>query len=413
MSSVDADALDTAVADVLRERIAELSSFVSALVREPSTLGNEEPVQQLIADRLIAAGFTLERVEVDGDAARADPHAGYPPLSYDGRTSVVGLLRGTGGGRSLHLSGHVDVVPVDPDAPWSHEPWSGEISEGRIWGRGSGDMKGGLAAYLLAAEVVADVCADARGDLVFSSVIEEECGGNGMWSVLRAGYRTDATLIGEPTGLAVVHAGTGVVWARLRARGQAGHSAYRGGDGPFDELARAIAALRALEAEANKGPHDPVFAAVSAWPYGMTVGRIGGGVWTSSAPASLEASVRFGLGLGRDPAEVQSRIVEAVAGASPAVEVSFEAFRARAYNHDTDGPLPTLLRATHERLTGTAARLSAFTATTDARQAEGALCYGPLAGELHGADEWVDIASLEQTALVVAQTAARWVTAGR
>jgi acetylornithine deacetylase len=274
-------------------------------------------------------------------------------------------------------------------------------------------MKGGLAAYLLAAEVVADVCADARGDLVFSSVIEEECGGNGMWSVLRAGYRTDATLIGEPTGLAVVHAGTGVVWARLRARGQAGHSAYRGGDGPFDELARAIAALRALEAEANKGPHDPVFAAVSAWPYGMTVGRIGGGVWTSSAPASLEASVRFGLGLGRDPAEVQSRIVEAVAGASPAVEISFEAFRARAYNHDTDGPLPTLLRATHERLTGTAARLSAFTATTDARQAEGALCYGPLAGELHGADEWVDIASLEQTALVVAQTAARWVTAGR
>ena len=127
-----------------------------------------------------------------------------------------------------------------------------------------------------------------------------------MWSVLRAGYRTDATLIGEPTGLAVVHAGTGVVWARLRARGQAGHSAYRGGDGPFDELARAVAALRAVEAEANEGPRDAVFAAVSEWPYGMTVGRIGGGVWTSSAPASLEASVRFGLGLGREPADVQA-----------------------------------------------------------------------------------------------------------
>lgn len=143
----------------------------------------------------------------------------------------------------------------------------------------------------------------------------------------------------------------------------------------------------------------------------MTVGRIGGGVWTSSAPASLEASVRFGLGLGREPTEVQARIVEAVANASPDVEVSFEAFRARAYNHDTDGPLPTLLRATHERVTGAAAKLSAFTATTDARQVEGALCYGPLAGGLHGPDEWVDIASLEQTALVIAQTAARWLTA--
>lgn len=411
MSSVSTDALDNAIAEVLRERVAELPQFVAALVREPSTLGNEEPVQRMIADRLTASGFTVERVQVDGDAALADPYAGYPPLSYDGRSSVVGLRRGKGEGRSLHLSGHVDVVPVDPDAPWSHDPWSGEIADGRIWGRGSGDMKGGLAAYLLAAEVVADVCPEAEGDLVVSSVIEEECGGNGMWSVLRAGYRSDATLIGEPTGLAVVHAGTGVVWARLRARGQAGHSAYRGGDGPFDELARAVAALRAVEAEANQAPRDAVFAAVSEWPYGMTVGRIGGGVWTSSAPATLEASVRFGLGPGREPADVQAQIAEAVADASPGVEVSFEAFRAPAYEHDTDGRLPTLLRATHERVIGAAAKLTAFTATTDARQAEGALCYGPLAGELHGADEWVDIASLEQTALVVAQTAARWLTA--
>ncbi len=410
MSSAS-DALDNAIAGALRERIAELPPFVTALVREPSTLGNEEPVQQLISDRLTASGFTVERIQVDGDAALADPHAGYPPLSNDRRSSVVGLRRGKGSGRSLHLSGHVDVVPVDPDAPWSHDPWGGEIADGRIWGRGSGDMKGGLAAYLLAAAVVANVCPEAQGDLVFSSVIEEECGGNGMWSVLRAGYRTDATLIGEPTGLAVVHAGTGVVWARLRARGRAGHSAFRGGDGPFDELARAVTALRAVEAEANEGPRDAVFAAISDWPYGMTVGRIGGGVWTSSAPAALEASVRFGLGLGQEPADVQARIIEAVANASPDVEVSFEAFRAPAYNHDTDGPLPTLLRATHERVTGAAAKLSAFTATTDARQAEGALCYGPLAGELHGADEWVDITSLEETALVIALTAARWLTA--
>ena len=83
MSSISPDALDNAIAGVLRERIAELPPFVSALVREPSTLGNEEPAQQMIADRLTASGFTVERVQVDGDAALADPHAGYPPLSYD------------------------------------------------------------------------------------------------------------------------------------------------------------------------------------------------------------------------------------------------------------------------------------------------------------------------------------------
>ena len=402
------DRFERALSESLHRRLGELPGLVAELVREPSTLGNEEGAQQVVAARLARAGFEVDRVEPDAEAARDDADAGYPSIAYDGRSSVVGVRPGAAGGRSLHLTGHVDVVPVDPDAPWSHEPWAGEIADGRVWGRGAGDMKGGLAAYLLAAEALAEACPDLPGDLVFSSVIEEEHGGNGMWSVLRAGHTADATLVGEPTGLDIVHAGTGVVWVRLTARGAAGHSAYGGGNGPFDELARAVAALRVLEAAANQPPRDAVFAAVSDWPYGMTVGRIGGGVWTSSAPALLEVSVRFGLGLGIDPAELQGRIAAAVAEAAPAVSVSFEAFRARAYCYETDGPLPTLLGRAHEALLGSPPGLTAFTATNDARQVEGALCYGPLAGGLHGPDEWVDIRSLEQTASVVALAALRW-----
>jgi acetylornithine deacetylase len=404
------DRFEEAVAEAVRRRLDGLPALVAALVREQSTHRNEEAAQRLIADRLAAAGFEVARVAIDAEAAAADPRAGHAWGGADGRTSVVGVRRGTGSGRSMHLTGHVDVVPVDPDAPWSHEPWEGELAEGRLWGRGAGDMKGGLAAYLLAAEALAEACPDLPGDLVFSSVIEEECGGNGMWSVLRAGYTADATLIGEPTGLGIVHAGTGVVWARLTARGTAGHSAYSGGDGPFDALARAIAAIRVLEAAANKPPNDAVFAAVSNWPYGMTVGRIGGGVWTSSAPAALEVAVRFGLGLGVDPAEAQERIAAAVADAAPTVEVVFEAFRAPAYCWETAGPAPELLARTHDEVHGSPPAFTAFTATTDARQVEGALCYGPLAGNLHGADEWVDVASLEATARVVALTAVRWLT---
>ncbi len=76
MSSIGADALDNAIARALRKRITELPPFVTALVREPSTVGNEEPAQRLIADRLSASGFTVERVHVDGDAALADPARG-------------------------------------------------------------------------------------------------------------------------------------------------------------------------------------------------------------------------------------------------------------------------------------------------------------------------------------------------
>lgn len=400
---------ERAIRKGVSDRSDQLQVLVSALVREQSTLGCEEGAQQIIARRLAGAGFAVERVEPDAEAALADPYAGYPPLSYDGRSSIVGLRRGLGGGRSLHLTGHVDVVPVDDAEPWTHGPWDGVVSDGKVWGRGAGDMKGGLAAYLVAAEVVAETCPDTRGNLVFSSVIEEECTGNGMWSVIRAGYGADGTLIGEPTNLDLVHAGTGVVWPRLTARGRAGHSAFTGGDGPFDELARAVAALRGLEASANRPPRDAVFAAVSDWPYGMTVGRIGGGVWTSSAPAMLEVRVRFGFGLGIEPLDVQTHIVEAVAAAAPAVEVSFEAFRARAYCHETGGPLPELLSETHKSVVGAESRMSAFTATTDARYVDcPCVCYGPTAGGFHGADEWVDVDSLEHVATVVALTAAQW-----
>ncbi|HZT15640.1 MAG TPA: M20/M25/M40 family metallo-hydrolase [Gaiellaceae bacterium] len=393
----------------VERRRDELIELVRALVGCDSVLGEEEPAQALVEEQLRAIGFEVERVQPDAEAALADPEAGYPYLSYEGRTSVVGRLPGSGGGRSLHLSGHVDVVPVERPDLWAHAPWSGELAHGRIWGRGAGDMKGGLAAYLVAAAAVAEVCDDRRGDLLFSSVIEEECGGNGMWSVLQAGFEGDAVLIGESTGLCLAHAATGVVWARLSARGAAGHAMLAGGDGPFDSLGRAVAGLRRVEAELNEPVRDPVFAAVRDRPYGMTVGRIEGGVWTASTPHELAAHVRFGFGREVTPAEVQERMRSAVAEAAPDVEVRFEAFRAHAHSHPTEGPLVDALSAAHREVVGTEPELAALTGTVDARYVRApCLCYGPEAGGLHGTDEWVDVETLMQTAAVVALTADRW-----
>ena len=112
-----------------------------------------------------------------------------------GRPNVMGVLQGAEPGRSLMLCGHMDTVGVTG----MEAPFDPVQKDGRIYGRGSQDMKGGLAAYLVAAAAVAEACGDRGGDLLFTSVIEEECGGNGMWSVQRAGYDADATLIGEST----------------------------------------------------------------------------------------------------------------------------------------------------------------------------------------------------------------------
>ena len=405
------EARQRALREAVERRRDELVELACELVRRPSTLGDEEPAQGLVDERLRAAGFDVARVQPDAAAALADPYAGYPFLPYEGRSSVAARLPGSGGGRSLHLSGHVDVVPVERPDLWEREPWSAEVADGRIWGRGAGDMKGGLAAYLIAAAVVAEVCDDRRGDLVCSSVIEEECGGNGMWSVLRAGYEADAVLIGESTALRLGHAATGVVWARLSAAGGTGHAMLAGGEGPFDRLCRAVAGLRRVESEINEPVRDPVFAAVRERPYGMTVGRIEGGVWTASTPHELVARVRFGFGRDLEPAEVQERMREAVREASPEVEVHFEAFRARAYCQPTSGPLVDVVLAAHRRVLEGEADTVAFTGTTDARYVEGpCLCYGPSAGNLHGTDEWVDIATLVETATVVALASAAWIS---
>lgn len=410
----DSLSMDTAarLADHVASRRHELIELTRALVAQRSVLGDEEPVQRVVEERLRAIGFAAERVYIDTEAALADPAAGYPwaDLSYAERSSVVGRLAGAGGGRSMHLSGHIDIVPVERADLWTSDPWAGEIRDGRMYGRAAGDMKGGVAAYLIAAEAVAAVCPERRGELIFSTVIEEECTGNGMWSVLRAGHVGDAVLVGEPTGLRLAYAATGVVWCRLVAEGGTGHSMLAVGEGAFDRLARAVAALRTVEDEINDPVGDPDFAAVRERPYGMSVGRIGGGVWTSSTPHELTAWVRFGFGPETPPEEIQARMRAAVHDHAPGVEIVFEAFRARAHKHDRTGPLAGLLADTHAAVAGTPLAPLVNTGTVDTRYVETVpgYCYGPVAGNSHGTDEWVDVDSLITTATVVAQTTAAW-----
>jgi acetylornithine deacetylase len=392
------------------ERRGRLVELTRSLVQAPTTLGKEEPGQAIVAGELERLGFEVERIEPDAAAALRDPHGGYPALSYEGRTAVAGRLRGTGGGRSLHLSGHIDVVPVEADERWTHGPWAAEVADGRIWGRGAGDMKGGTAAYLVAVESLLEAAGAPAGDLLFSSVFEEENGGNGMRAVLAAGYDADGTLIAEPSALQLLHGGVGVIWLKLTARSAGAHAAYAEPEGaPLDRIAAVIAALRELERRLNDDPADAVFAAAHPHPFNLNLGEIHGGVWPSSVPAEVVLRGRLGFGRDREPAEVQALVRETIEREAPGVEIAFDGFRAHAYCHEPGGELGTLLASCHKALQGADAGPSVGTFTTDARYVEGeCLCFGPIAGNIHGIDEWVDVESLEQTTATVALAAAEW-----
>jgi acetylornithine deacetylase len=392
----------TALRKAVDGRIDDLHDLTARLVRERSLLGAEEGAQAIVEERLLRLGLEVERVQPNAEEALADATAGYPILPYEGRSCVAGRLRGSEGGRSLHLNGHVDVVPVEAEERWAHDPWGGDIAGGRLWGRGAGDMKAGIAAYLVAAEALLEVAGRPKGDLVFTTVIEEENGGNGMRAVLQSGYDADATLIGEPTDLRLHANGVGVIWARLTARTEGAHAAVADpSDAPVDRILRAVQALRALEQTLNR--EEPEH------PYNLNLGEIHGGVWPSSVPAEVTVRVRLGFGPELEPADAQALLRRAVELDARGVQVAFEGFRCRPYRHDLENPLARLVGECHAELHGAAPGVKISTATTDARYVTGAcLCYGPAAGNIHGIDEWVDLASVRDTALAVALVASRW-----
>ncbi len=172
---------------------------------------------------------------------------------------------------------------------------------------------------------------------------------------------------------------------------------------PVDALIDAVGALRGLEAELNARGGDPLFSDAFAHPYNLNLGEIEGGIWPSSVPTDATLRIRLGFGRDLEPTDAQRLVAERVAAVAPTVTVTFDGFRAHAYHHDSATPLAEPVSAAHAELHGAPPASGVFTGTTDARYVTGpCYCYGPLAGNLHGIDEWVDLASCQGVAETIA-----------
>ena len=292
--------------------------FLADLVRVPSLLGEEEPAQQLVEARLRRLGFEIESVVPDPERLAERPDSGIPLMAYEGRRSLVGTMGE--GGSSLLLNGHVDVVSAEPLDRWTKEPFGAEVADGRMYGRGSVDMKGGVAAMLLGVEAALSA-GPLPGSLVYQSVIEEECGGNGALAACLAGPLGDATLIAEPTDGGMDLVAVGVIWARITLEADSRHAsnADRGGN-PIEAAYPVIEALHGLEAELNADPEPEV--AGLEHPYLLNVGALHAGDWASMTPGRATLDVRLGFPIRMEPAEAQERLAAAVRAADPAARVS-------------------------------------------------------------------------------------------
>jgi acetylornithine deacetylase len=182
----------------------------------------EAALQQRLADRLAERGAEIDLWE----PAPADV-AGHPlsveGIGFAGRPQLAARLKGTGGGRSLLLNGHIDVVPAAREDGWEHDPFDPQVSGGKIVGRGACDMKGGIAAMTIAAEVLAGTGALA-GDLIVCTNTDEESSGVGGLACARRGVSADFAIVPEPSSLEVWPACRGTVYCTVVLRGRAGHA---------------------------------------------------------------------------------------------------------------------------------------------------------------------------------------------
>ncbi len=294
----------------------QLAADTAALVRIPSPTGQERAALAWLARRAGELGLEAELTEHDLAALRA--HPGHPGEEAP-RTELLTLavtLRGERPGR-IALDGHVDVVGPGTE-PWRHGPWSGEIEDGWVHGRGAVDMKGGVIAALHAMAALRSA-GTPTPEVVLLCVPSEEDGGLGTFAALERDDRFDACLIPEPTGFAVVCAQAGSLTFEGTVRGRAAHAAMRlEGRSAVDRYMAVHAAMAEHERRINADVAHPAMAAL-ALPYPVSVGRVQAGEWSSSVPDRLLFEGRLGVRVGEDP-EAARRAFEAAVRAADAEE---------------------------------------------------------------------------------------------
>jgi acetylornithine deacetylase len=410
------DAVD-ALRDWSLERLAEL-------VRCPSVLGQEQSALAAMAATYAGLGLEPRRVPTVPAALAAHPGFSPPLIPYEGRDNVVAVhVPKQRSGRSLALQGHVDVVPEGAADMWKTPPYEPAIRNGRMYGRGAGDMKAGIVSYVTVFKAMQLAGLQPAAEVQMQSVIEEECSGNGALACMLALPKADAVIIPEPgPGLdALYTAEVGVVWAWVTVSGRPAHVRDMQAGLNAIEAAQIIgAAFKDYEREMNDGSRiHPAFRGVNH-PVNVNLGTIEGGEWNSSVATRCRIGLRVGIMMGYTAAETKAdieRIVEQakqherLRGAQ--VKLEFKGFMADPCVFDTDAEIVRLARSRYAEVTGGSLRDYPATGLTDGRffalyQGTPVACFGPDAVDIHGIDENVGLDSMHGITRTIALTMAEW-----
>jgi acetylornithine deacetylase len=349
------------------------------------------------------AAATLLRDVLDAWGFRTDMHDAAP-----GRPNLVARIGGASGKRSLMLNGHLDVVGVDG---MIHAPFDAHERDGRMYGRGTADMKGGIASMCAAAYRVANTAAE-MGEMIIAAVADEEYASLGTRALLERGVRADAAVVTEPTTLAIMPAHRGFVWLEVEVTGRAAHgSRWDIGVDAIRHAGLLLAELDRIDADVLPRRTHALLGRGS-----LHASTIAGGIGMSTYPD------RCLLRLERRtiPGELTSAIVAEVERACDAVRARRPTFAASVRLMEAQGPSDVAIDAPLVRglvaaleVHGELPRIEGMSAWTDAALLNEAgipaVCFGP--GDIslaHAAEEYIPLGEIDRATSVLATFARDW-----
>lgn len=323
-----------------------------------------------------------------------------------GRPNVVAIQRGRGRGRSLMFNGHIDVVGVEG---MTHAPFDAALKNGRVYGRGSSDMKGGVASMCAAA---ARLRGELDGDLIVTGVVDEEWKSAGTSALTASGIRADAAIVTEPTGLSIMPAHRGFAWIEVRVHGRAAHgSRWDIGIDAITHAGLLLAELERVDSQDLQGRVHPLLGRAS-----LHASSIEGGLGLSTYPdrcvLQLERRMIPGESVDQVRREMQAA-ADRVRERHPQFRCDIEVlFSQPPCDVPANAPIVReLANVLIERKMNPA--VAGMSAWTDAAllNAAGipAICFGP--GDLglaHAAEEYIEVFQVERATDVLVDLARRW-----
>ena len=380
--SIDRDYITKTLADLVR-----INSVNPSLSPDG---GGETEIAAYVADALSALGLVVKTFELAPK-----------------RVNVVGVLPGARRGRSLLLNAHMDTVGVEG----MDDPFGAQIRDGRLYGRGSQDMKGSLAAMMGAAKAFVDAGHKLPGDLLITAVADEEYGSIGMEHLVKT-VTADAAIVTEPTDLTLCRAHRGFIWYEVETTGRAAHgSRYAEGIDANMRMGRFLSRLEDLERDLrNRSPHS------LAGPPSLHAAILRGGsevsVYAASSHLTLERRTTPGETQDQATAELQA-IVDQLSAEDETFKATVKpTFLREPFEIDATAPISRALDKAMTAHMGVRPRHSGQTFWTDAALLAAAgidtVLVGPIGQGLHSAEEWVDLKSVHDLAAILLQTAVNY-----